>query len=371
MLWSVVWSARAVAEAMAAERVRCYLPMTSISMRGMLPPRPLVAASVGAATVVLYVALAPHRALAANAAGAPAADPVKWTDVAQLAITAVGIPLTLLGLFFVVRQLQQTRAEGRSERTAVLFERFQAREYLSVASSTFAFLRTRDPADCMRRILAWDDVPSGESRLPGWKGRYDGPLLNDVRHVIQFFEELAGLFNAESIDAKLVRRLFPQPVVGHFGLSWWLIHHIRRGRVAATGSKPKGAGETLAYAEWEKMVRTLLREREDLRPAPASAEVWVLCFPPATATIAERERYVELTRRASRPLHALDDLERALGQASTPLGRSDRPPVRVLCIPPWGDPDSHERVQRLGTRLAALLTAHGLDAVEPMILSSS
>ncbi len=296
-------------------------------------------------------------AAAASAAGAS----VSWADRWQVYLTLAGAAIALLGLVYVARQLKQAREQTKSERTSALFERMQSRDFLRVTSETMAYLGVDEPTHRIRRILHYEQIRSNEARLPGRDGRDGGPRANDVFHFFNFFEEMAALYNADKIDRELTRSMVRSATIAYFERAWWFMQHLREGRLVAAGAEPAGEHETTAYAEWERMARTL---RGTAPPMGPDEPVVVLCVPPDDASGPVRDRHIDLSDSLSRPRSELGALEQALGVAAAD-GALDgtAPPPNVLCLPCWGSRAECVRMQRLARRIGALLQSEGLDAL--------
>ena len=313
----------------------------------------------------------------------------KWTEKGQFWITLVGGILTLVGLVVVYSQLRTanagleatrmqaetaatqltlSREQALADRTATLVERYQRQDYLELwARVGRGYLWAPGPEEQFRRIRLWERAPHGGTLLQ-LSAADDLPAatLRDVQYLVNFHEEIAVLFNAERVDQDQLVRHFASAIVGTFNVSWWWIHWRRANRPsAATAGKPTPA-ETEFYAEWQRMADAIGKIRPDVLPRPpAPQQVSILCLPPTHASFAEWGRYQDLSMRLSRPLEAIDALEKALSarlDAPVPPG----PAKRVICIPRWDDRAQQERLQLLACGLASVLTDGGHDALEEL-----
>jgi hypothetical protein len=287
------------------------------------------------------------------------ADAPKWTEKGQFWISLCGLVLTVGGLAFVWFQLRATRTEGRTARGAAMLQRHQDRAFLRSMSAALRYVRVTRVEECFNRLLRWREALSGETelaqRLPG----EPTPTMNDVRHVIQFFEELAALYNASSIDSKLAKRFFPQLVVGSLGTYWWLIHDFRNGclpwmkverrrvEIRRKGTCPPN--KTDSYVEWEALARTFLLGNPNLLRKEPDPELWIVCLPQGAD---DRAAYRALTLRLSTTRADLAALEQVFD-----VSASDEvtiPSTVVYCILPWWvDPQDHKRCQQLAAAIHA------------------
>ena len=152
---------------------------------------------------------------------ATAAEP-DWAEQGQFFVALVGLILTVAGLAFVWIQVRAIRQEGRADRVSALMARLQDRELLRTRVAALRYVRITSPEECYERLLTWEDAESGETPL--MPGHHEPvPSMNDCRHVMLFFEELAGLFNTGAVDVDLAERLFSNIVVETFDQYWWLV----------------------------------------------------------------------------------------------------------------------------------------------------
>jgi hypothetical protein len=278
----------------------------------------------------------------------------KWTERGQFWIALGGLLVAAIGLFGVAQQLYTTRQEGRAARAASLMQRHQDRKFLTTKTAAMRYVNVDAPVGCYGRLLAWADARSSESPLirQGSRSKEPVPAMNDCVNVIDFYEELAALFNADAIDSALAERFFPDLVLGELDSYWWLVHQFRGGHVASLQESegtfvvkpPAGCQpyETSVYAEWEALARNMRNaksaQQEDLGDTP----LWIICLPGEDG---DRNRYRALTKKLSGKLADLDTLEETLGSQSH---QPDPVPTDVLCIPPWHAPTAvHRRCQRL------------------------
>jgi hypothetical protein len=293
-------------------------------------------------------------------------DGPKWTEVAQVIITGVGVALTLVGLGFVYRQLRTaaeqlklTREQGLSERTARLVERYQSRDFLErEPRARHGFLAATKPRGMIARIRVWEEVPSGDSHLNvpdmALSQARTAPTLIDVQSVLNFHEEMGVLFNANRIDRMELARHFATVIVNAFETSWWWIQWQRENRLTSANPGHPNNDETETYAEWHRMVLEIVRIRPDLRPRRREDEdVAIVCVPERDASPAAWERLEALSASLTRPLSKLDALERALNKETG--GKTPPNWARVICVSAWEDRAHQQRLQRLAQMLGAVL----------------
>jgi hypothetical protein len=290
-------------------------------------------------------------------------DAPKWTEKGQFWISLCGLVLTVSGLAFVWFQLRATRTEGRIARGATILQRYQDREFLRSMSAALRYVHVAGVGDCFDRLLLWRDAPSGETQLAPTLAGEPTPTMNDVRHVTSFFEELAALYNASSIDSELTKRFFPQLVVGSIGTYWWLIQDFRDGCLPRMRVRQSGveivrdgewaANETDSYVEWEGLARTFLLANPKLLIEDPNPELWIVCVPQGGD---DRSAYRALTLRLSSTRSDLTSLEHVFDTAA--LSQVEVPPTSVYCILPWwADPNDHKRCQQLAAAIHASIDA--------------
>jgi hypothetical protein len=291
-----------------------------------------------------------------------------WADQGQFWVGLAGVVLTLGALYFVWRQIHATRQEGRADRVSALMHRHQDREFLRIKVAAKRYTRATSAQECYDRLLAWDDATTSESALLPGANDEPVPCMNDCRHVVEYFEEVAGLYNVGAIDTELAARFFPSIVVATFDEYWWLLHEFREGkvgclaietgrrsgheRIVVKGPDEQKVYETESFAEWEALARTFYRRNPHLYWTSRSDDddVWIVCLPPEGADETARDAYRALTQALSLDLDGLGELERELKVTD---GQPATAPKRVFAIAPWQlDLDVHLRCQRLAAAVA-------------------
>ncbi|HEX8742602.1 MAG TPA: hypothetical protein VF712_05675 [Thermoleophilaceae bacterium] len=328
-------------------------------------------------------AIAPAGVAPTVEPGPRESDP-KWTDKGEFAVGLLGFVLTLVGLYFVWRQvraakeqleagkdqLEQTYEQGLADRTAQLVERYQRHDFLEMWSRVrFGFLAASDVTECHERIQAYDEAPHAGSKLVvKTPVRRPAPTLSEVAYAANFHEEIGVLFNTTKVSSEQLIRHFSEPFVTAFDATWWWLQLNRGSKLPAADPKEAKGYETENYVEWQRMVRAILRARPELAPEPQT-DVWVVCRPDELALPRWRHvlrrplwrRHRRLSERLTRPLADIDALVDALDPA--PL---DRDTPRVICVPPWQAADDRQlRVRELAVRVQALLEQDdGLEQLE-------
>lgn len=306
-------------------------------------------------------------------------DLEKATSWFAIVTAILGVP----GLFFIARTLVATRQEARSERTAHLLERMNNRDILGSWSNVLQVVNVGSEADCVDRVRRAIAVPTGNDPLlspeyalflPTGASRTDGQSpstsLNDIQAFTNFYEEVALLYNKRRIDRELLDRGFGGQIIRGFCLHWWWIQYSRRGKPAAVSPGRARVQEIEVYADWERMVRRILRKRPDYRLQDQEFfSVRSLCLPTSegvtdddwrdckklTTFIGERLRDVGPTALA-------DEIRN--GQVSH-IGTAE--PGLTICIPHYSEIQSQPRlwrraVRRLGSWLNREGKARGLGA---------
>jgi hypothetical protein len=305
--------------------------------------------------------LADARGVAVTVLAEPAEAP-KWTETGGFWIALAGLLITSLGLFGVYLQLATARKQGRSDRTAQLFERYQTEHFTGVMSRTVrGFLAASSVEECFERVRVWDQAVHAGSELvlDRWSRRPPANV-SDVNYLVNFHEEIGVLFNTETISRTQVLRHFGSMIVEVFEIAWWWVHWQRENRLRAVVAGHPLPYESEHYAEWQRMVEAIIATRRDLRPA--TRPVWIVCRPGDGADRAEWRRYKEVSIALTRAAERLDALERLL--PAYPGGAVDnarRLSGHVLCIPSWQE-GFHEqlRIQRVAGGLARLLESKGV-----------
>lgn len=293
----------------------------------------------------------------------------------------------LFGILFIALGLRAQKRLMRAERITRLTERYNGREFLSDWSRIMLFLTAADEPTCLEVIRVWEATATSNDDLvdPAARPRTEDRRLtrNDIVAVMNFHEECATLFNLREIDDRLVLRSFGLTMAQAFEVSWWWIHYRRRGKRFSPHALLARGRETEEFAEWERMVRTMVRRRASFVRTTKSGQpllnlpgrddcVRALCLPDDTkAPRADwdahgrlSEAVGDLLRRtdvggvSERPdYHRLEMLAQKLRAAVGRAGAlGDACPARTLLIPHWRRcAATPRRPVRALTKLAALV----------------
>ncbi len=315
----------------------------------------------------------------------------KGADWAQIVTAALGIP----GLAFIGLTLVMTRRQMRAERTAQVLERYNTREFLDAWSAVQRFLYAPHEKACVERIRRAESASSSRASLLDEDralnqpteamvatARVVRPAADTVTGASQaglmsaanFYEETGALFNRREIDDTLVIRSFGQATAQALEAVWWWIGYQRDGRSVPVAPRLARRHETETYAEWERMVRKVLRKRPELRSRRMNRPgrndvVRAICIPyerGRDASEGEWERCGDLSDAVGTVLRQPDGLERLSAALTQRLGDDAGPPnpsewpKRTMLLPWWRDEIRAPRwpiavTSRLGARL------HGAD----------
>jgi hypothetical protein len=285
----------------------------------------------------------------------------QWANLATILTAALGLP----GLFFIWRTLTATKKGATAERTTHLLERMNNRRILGSWSDVLTVINVDEgrAVDVVRRTIA---VPSGNDPLLGELFDLPAPFpraawpdpagsevsLNDVAALINFYEEVALLYNKRQIDRRLLELGFGDQIVLAFCMHWWWIEYRRAGLPAAASPRRARSHETETLAQWERMVRRILRRRPDFL-RERSGPVRVLCRPVAGATAAEWDRCARLSSAAGRVLRSggAGSLWSALDASPKSAAEPGGPPT-TICLPAWSDIRPQPRAGARATRRA-------------------
>jgi hypothetical protein len=312
-------------------------------------------------------------------------------DWAQILTAVLGIP----GLVLILLSLRAARRQMRSERTSRVLDRYNTNDFLVIWATVMEFLKADDERACVANVRRWEarkaadrtllggdepppDVPddvllrvlsSGISRLVGDdEGERQALSKSEVQSTANFYEEIGALFNAEEIDQKLVGRAFGQTVVQAFEASWWWIHYSRDGRSVPVRPQHVRAHENEDYAEWERMVRSVVRRRPEIPRQPLNKKgrddtVRAICLPPFAppdepqAPADQWAACQALSEAIGDVLRAggIEHLKNALATHVADDARLDETvPARTMLVPTWRE---HVVAPRLPARQVARLGA--------------
>ena len=193
-------------------------------------------------------------------------------------------------------------------------------------------------------------LSSGIARLlADGKGEHHGLSPGEVQSTANFYEEIGALFNAKEIDKKLVRRAFGQTLVQPYEANWWWIHYSRDGRSVPVRPQHVRDHESEHYAEWERMVRDIVRRRPEITRGPINKKgrddcVRVICLP-QFAPPDERQASVDEWKACQGLSKAVADVVQAGGiehlatglEAHVPQDAflGETVPARTMLVPEW------------------------------------
>jgi hypothetical protein len=259
-----------------------------------------------------------------------------WGQLGTLIVTAVG-------LFAVRQQIRLAISQARFEQTAYAFDRLNNAEFKALWSKVLMFLRVRGEAECIDRIRQEVRVATGNDPL--LRGD-QAVVLNDVLAAHDTFEEAALLFNDRTLDQTSVIRGFGESISNAYVDSWWWIQYQREARGDAAAARWVQKRRRIVYAEWERMVRTMLAEstvpRANRQAEWRASTVRAICLPERDeATHAEWREAGDLSAAVGEAMRqaGADGLEDFL-KAQVPGHEIPEPftPVdRTIVIPPWPD----------------------------------
>lgn len=256
-----------------------------------------------------------------------ASDAADWAQLGALIFAAVSAGV-------IVLQLHQARNQHQIERAAGMLNRYYEREFSTELSRSLGFLTGVDAGTCVERIRSYDAAPHSEDKSLATIAGTPRPSRNDIKHVVNFFEEMAGAYNAGQLDRELSRRLLANLAVEQLNNAWWYICWLRGGRLG--GREPR---DSRLYIELEVMVADVRRQQPSLGDA-LTATPMILCLPPKGA---RRDAWIAHGRLSNALTHALaasggwtrpEKLLAALNiEGSVPDPEAQR---RVIAVPPPG-----------------------------------
>jgi hypothetical protein len=175
--------------------------------------------------------------------GIAAVAPIWSNEVAAIAeaITAFIAALAFGGAVYQLRQARRTTLETRAHEYLRRYGEPLLLPYLEKAH--FAIGRdwtALSPSELQVRIETWEQL-SFRCRI-------------DVLVVLNFWEELAGMYNRELVDQQIIVDYFGDAAIAFWERSMWLAVHLR-------GPSPGKA----IYNEWEKMCLDIKVKRAQQR----------------------------------------------------------------------------------------------------------
>jgi hypothetical protein len=171
----------------------------------------------------------------AEAAGHAISTSPSWTNKVSAIAEGATAAIALLALLGTVRQLRQTRAHQYLQR----YDEPQLLPYIDKAHEVL----TRGDADKSTRIDRWEDM-SFRDQL-------------DVLLFMNFWEEMAGMYNRKLVDRKIIDEYFGDPAIYYWKTSKWLALLMR-----------EQMPDAKIYNEWERMCSEM---EPRLKPTQAPA----------------------------------------------------------------------------------------------------
>jgi hypothetical protein len=312
-------------------------------------------------------------------------DAIDWSVAAAQVLASLAALAALLFLASQVKrakeQISHTREAAKAERALAFQERYTSREFSRMVSPVLAFFTTTDAADCVDKIRGEVTAPHAEAKcLPRTPRNPDAPhaCINDLAHVLSFFEDLGTAHDKELINRDVLLLSFGNAPVQIFMAAWWYIAWERGGGLGT---------DTKLHLEFENLVRWLIEaEAEFAEMTPnvaarlmvlphddqvANWSTWQLCrdlsnafsnYPAPTPETHVAAVTAAVEKVVGEP--AYDDAESLFGDViPVPPG---------LDVDPEAWSDERERAQRLQRLLAgrdpqkvALLVAELNGAVAP------
>lgn len=277
-----------------------------------------------------------------------------WAQIAAAALGPLGLVLVWLGVLAARRQI-------RSERTSQILDRYGKTDFLLTWKDIMQFLTASNEPACIEQIRIFEAASPSQNLLsPSQRekdfSREPKATRMDIQSTVYFYEQIGAMFNRGEIDRGLAMRSFAPVMVQALEASWWWINFERDGKCIAVEPQFVRGHETEIDAEWERMVRTVVRKRRDLRaetkinPEGLRDHVRALCLPlRAEPSEEDWERCKSLSGALGDALRAgrLDDLRRALevvptgrleaGERSYPKAEQTPATGRSMLIPRWRD----------------------------------
>jgi hypothetical protein len=171
-------------------------------------------------------------AVAFVASGGP--TPPNWatkTSAIAAAVTALFALLAVLGAVF---QLRQNRANARVARAHSYLERYNDLAQLESIVRMHAFVSL--------------DGTSQAARIAEWQNKSHQEQLETV-HALNFWEELAGMYNRNQVDRPIVRDYFGSAALDYWNLASWFAAYQR------------GIDSPTVLGELERMCEDIARHR--------------------------------------------------------------------------------------------------------------
>lgn len=145
--------------------------------------------------------------------------------------------LALLGAWYQLRQTRQATAQTRAH---YYLQRYDDPQLIAFVEKAHYVIGKKRPVLSMDEAHArgeWWDMLSFRDQF-------------EVQLVLNFWEEMAGMYNRELVDQKLIDEYFGDAALDFWSRSQWLVHHLRA----------QSPGQAL-YNEWDEMREDILDKR--------------------------------------------------------------------------------------------------------------
>lgn len=288
----------------------------------------------------------------------PQADLLDWAvGSAQI----VGVVIAAVAAVFIYFQIRDGRKSARVERSLAYLQRYAERELRQRVAAVTAYLSVSNTRQCVVHIQAWQVASHAEAAtLPRAKPAPSAPRAskNDVREVLDFFEELGAAFNRGLLDNDVVLRTIGSIPAPFLERAWWFIVWRRRGR-----SVP----DTQLYAELENMVRALQMAEPASKRFKPNDEIRLLAELDPDATAEDWEQCGRLAECLSDALgREKPRLLDCIPATDAPVPRLSKSSINLIAVPAdLDDPQLARRKELVAETQARLvgLPAHEVEAI--------
>ena len=140
-----------------------------------------------------------------------ASDAANWTSKLGAIAEAATALIALFAFAGAIYQLRRTHKTTLETRAHQYLQRYDEPQLLPYISKTHAVL-TGD-GEATARIATWDKMLFAE--------KLDALLF------LNFWEELAGMYNRNLVDRKIVGEWFGEAAVAYWQMAEWLVLHQR------------------------------------------------------------------------------------------------------------------------------------------------
>jgi hypothetical protein len=167
-----------------------------------------------------------------------ASNAPNWTSKLSAIAEAATALIALCAFAGAIYQLRRTHKTTLETRAHQYLQRYDEPHLLPYISKTHAVL-TGD-GEATARIATWDEMSFAEQL--------------DALLFLNFWEELAGMYNRNLVDRKIVAEWFGEAAVAYWQMAEWLVLHQR-----------DQLPEESIYDEWEEMCADIKRSQKSNR----------------------------------------------------------------------------------------------------------